>query len=587
MAHDTLNQWIRRYREEGEAGLEPRRRVRGRRQIPESAKAAAVSMKRDHPEYGSRRISMLLKRLFFIKASHETVRKTLHEEDLIEKPRKKPQRSVKAPRFFERARPNQMWQSDIHTFRLGGHTAYLIGYIDDYSRYITGMGLYRSQTAEHVLEVFRIAVAEYGIPKEMLTDNGRQYVNWRGTTRFEKTLKKERIKHIRSRPHHPMTLGKIERFWKTIHTEFLSRVQFDSFDDARERLAFWIKYYNHRRPHQGIRGLCPADRFYEIQTSLRKVIERGITENVLETALRGKPRQPFYMVGRMGDQSVVIRAEKGKVRMHVDGMDSSEGRELVYDVKETDNDEHTRENQAPGVYLPAEVRSGIGDMVGAASAEGDLPGSGDYVGDAESMAAEGVIGNDGRPGTPAGPGEGKRPRPGSPVGKAFGEDGDAARQSIEAVPSFERNSGGETIETGPGEAVLRGVYDAIFQTDSPEAGRDLYQGPERPDDRHRGCRGIGYLPEDLLQMGTTSVSVPSGCHDEPVPGPSIHAIGSQTGSSGEKPEGNGASAFNGGGTGGNPGLLYAGRGSGNPGESPEEPSKKTKKEKKPWNDSVI
>ena len=52
------------------------------------------------------------------------------------------------------------------------------------------MWFYRSQTAENVIETYRRAVGEYGVPKEMLTDNGRQYTNWRGTTRFEKELKK-------------------------------------------------------------------------------------------------------------------------------------------------------------------------------------------------------------------------------------------------------------------------------------------------------------------------------------------------------------------------------------------------------------
>jgi len=587
MAHDTLSQWIRRYREEGEAGLASRGRSSGRKQIAESTKAAAVTMKRDHPDYGSRRISSLLKRLFFIKASHETVRKTLHKADLVTKPRKKPERTIKAPRFFERARPNQMWQSDIHTFRLGGHAAYLIGYIDDYSRYITGMGLYRSQTAEHVLEIFRIAVAEYGVPKEMLTDNGRQYVNWRGTTRFEQELKKDRIHHIRSRPHHPMTLGKIERFWKTIHTEFLSRVQFDSFDDARERLSFWIKYYNHRRPHQGIGGVCPADRFYEIQTSLRRVIERGISENVLETALRGKPRQPFYMVGRMGDQSVVIRAEKGKVRMHVDGMDSPASRELVYDVKENDHDGDTGENQTPGVYLPAEVRSGIVDLVGAASAEGDLSGNGDYLGDAESLAAEGIIGDDGCFGTPACSIGRARPDIGSPTGEASGEDGDATGQSIETVETSEGYSVRPIIDSGSAESILRGVYDAIFQTRCAETDRDIYPGAERSDECHRGGRGAGYLPEDLLQMGTASVSSASGCHDGPVAGPPVHAIGSRKRGPGEECIGDGTPAFDGGRTGGDPRLFHAGTGSGESEESPESPSKKTKVGKKPWNGSQI
>lgn len=307
ITYDTLTRWIRLFESQGEAGLHPKRRKSGRKQMVSSVKQQAVNLKKQNPDFGSRRISQLLRRIFFMKASPETVRKTLHEEKLIKTQKKKPKRSVKGPRFFERVRPNQMWQSDIYTFRLGGRAAYLIGFMDDYSRYITSMEVYRSQTAANVLEVLRKGFGEYGVPKEMLTDNGRQYVNWRGTTRFEKELKKDRIKHIRSRPHHPMTLGKIDRFWKTIHVEFLSRAQFDSFDEARERLAFWIRYYNHRRPHQGIGGLCPADRFFEVHHELRQVIERGISENVLETALRGKPRQPFYMVGRMGDQSVVIR----------------------------------------------------------------------------------------------------------------------------------------------------------------------------------------------------------------------------------------------------------------------------------------
>jgi len=241
----TIAGWLTRYRREGEEGLSGRRCTQGKKQVTAEAKKKAEELKREHPEYGSRRISQLMRRVFFLKASPETVRKTLKEKDLIEKQKKKPKKNPPRPRFFERARPNQMWQTDIFTFRLGGRAAYLIGYMDDYSRYITGMGLFRSQTAEHVLEVYRQGIGEYGVPKEMLTDNGRQYTNWRGTTRFEKELKKERVKHIRSTPHHPQTLGKIERFWKSIFTEFLCRVQFNSFEEARERLALWVKYYNH------------------------------------------------------------------------------------------------------------------------------------------------------------------------------------------------------------------------------------------------------------------------------------------------------------------------------------------------------
>ena len=129
-----------------------------------------------------------------------------------------------------------------------------------------------------------------------------------------------------------MTLGKIERFWKTVYEEFLVRAQFGSFEEAQERIRQWVQYYNHKRPHQGIGGLCPADRYFEIQGELRKTIERGGAENVLEMALRGKPREPFYMVGRMEGQSVVLRADKWKMRLMVDDEEGCGKQEMLYDV---------------------------------------------------------------------------------------------------------------------------------------------------------------------------------------------------------------------------------------------------------------
>ena len=271
----TLSKWVRVYREQGEAGLQPQPRRGGRRRakVAAAVKTQVVELKRRHPDLGIQKISQFLRRMLFLPVSRETVRRTLHEQQLLQKQKPKPQRNPPKPRFFERSTPNQMWQTDIFTFRLGGRNAYLIGFLDDYSRYLVGLDVFRSQTAEHVLEVYRTAVAEYGVPKEMLSDQGRQYSSWRGTTRFEAELRKDRVHHIKSRPHHPMTLGKIERFWKTIWEEFLVRAQFDSFESARERVRFWVKHYNHQRPHQSLEGLCPADRFFAIAQDLRQVIE--------------------------------------------------------------------------------------------------------------------------------------------------------------------------------------------------------------------------------------------------------------------------------------------------------------------------
>ena len=433
-SQDVIRRWARAYQERGEAGLRKGVAPAGsRRKLPGPVREKIVEIKKREPLFGVKRISHLLKRAFFLSASPETVRRTLRAESLIIPSRKKHQHNIIRPRFFERSTPNQLWQSDIFTFRLGGRYAYLIGFIDDYSRYMVGLELYRTQTADQVLEVYRRAIGEYGVAKEMLTDRGRQYTNWRGTTRFERELGKDRVRHIKSQAHHPMTLGKIERFWKTIYEEFLVRAQFGSFEEARERIRQWVQYYNHKRPHQGIGGLCPADRYFEIQAELRKTMEQGIADNVLEMALRGKPREPFYMVGRMEGQSVVLRAEKGKLRLMVDDEEGGGKQEMVYEVTTRDEEKgrfietiekESRDGQDReaeggevgdrgeekkerfGIYGTAEVPCGAFDMDGETQTRGDLPGVGSGVESIESVAGAGDGGDaDGVAATDFGDGE--------------------------------------------------------------------------------------------------------------------------------------------------------------------------------------
>lgn len=382
IAQDTLRSWIERYKSCGEAGLHPGYSTRpGREQIPGEVKRAMADAKRTEPTWGVTKISQFLRRVLHLPGSPETVRRTLHAERLIASKPPRPAKMPTKPRFFERSTPNQMWQSDIFTFRLGGKNAYLIGFIDDYSRFIVSLGVFRSQTAEHVLETYRRGVGEFGVPREMLTDNGRQYTSWRGSTRFEQELKKDKVKHIRSQPHHPMTLGKIERFWQNINGEFLSRAQFDSFEQAQERIALWVKHYNHRRPHQGIGGMCPADRFFEVRSDLRKVIERGIQDNLVELALRGKPQRPFYMVGRVDGQSVVMQASKGKLVMTVGDKDNNQREEVLCDIREgeakiNENKIDAEEKGSAAVHGGAEVQCGTGSVDGTQYRGGTVQGDG-------------------------------------------------------------------------------------------------------------------------------------------------------------------------------------------------------------------
>ena len=393
----SLNLWVKKYRELGENGLKPEDQTHRKPQSNPVIQNEILKVKETHTLFGCQKISDFLRRIKFIQTNPETVRQTLLEKGLNSPPsRKRSQRNPGKPRFFERSTPNQLWQTDIMSFRMGGGVAYLIGFIDDYSRFMTSIDVYRSQTAEHVIEVYRRGIAEYGIPKEVLTDNGRQYTNWRGTTRFEQELKKDNILHIKSRPHHPMTLGKIERFWATIFEEFLSRVQFDDFDNARERLRLWVKYYNHKRPHQGIAGLCPADRFFEIQNELKKTMEQGIAENALEMALRGKPKQPFYMVGRLGTQEISLRAEKGKLSMMLDDKNNGQVQEIIYDITKGTNHGDNQKGQTEGQYnVTDQVRSGAVDMDTTAQAGPDMPGTGSSVGNSEPMAGTGAQGDAG------------------------------------------------------------------------------------------------------------------------------------------------------------------------------------------------
>ncbi len=494
-----LYKWVSIYREHGEEGLRQRRR-RGSSpgKVPVQVKEKIAEIKARNPLFGIRRISDVLMRFLHMRASPETVRRTLQESTSAEhgsenRPAaRSSRRNVTRPRYFERATPNQMWQSDIFTFRLGGRYAYLIGFIDDYSRYMVGLGLYMSQTSENVMEVFRKAMAEYGVPKEMLTDNGRQYASWRGTTKFERELAKEKIRHIRSRPHHPMTLGKIERFWKTIYQEFLDRAQFETFESARERIAFWTKYYNHRRPHQGIGGLCPADRFFEIQGELRKVIERKIEENTLELALRGKQAETFYMVGRLGEKSVVLTAEKGKMKLSVDGNEKElENGEFIHEIGKAGAEE--AEKGVQDVHRGGEMPGGPVGVVGEEKPRGDLQGAGAGQGPVQEVAGAGAAGYLRGAGSEKGPGQ---------MLPAERKAGEAA--GAEAVRDGGPEAGGGKAEAAAGEAGGGAGPERGIDAGTEVAGRDTGGHPEgqAPGDHgEEGRRHPGHVPEELLQVG--------------------------------------------------------------------------------------
>jgi transposase InsO family protein len=501
----SLALWVRAFRKEGEMCLRressprpgvwglggfgpPRRGLR----LPRPVVERILEMKRGNPWYGVKKIADGLRRWFFLEASPETVRKTLHEADMMGE-RRKARRNLARPRFFERATPNQMWQTDIFTFRLGGKYAYAVAFMDDYSRYIVNLELYRSPTAECVVETYRVAVGEYSPPKEMLTDRGPQYYNWRGKSRFASELQKDRVAHLVSRPQHPMTLGKVERFWASMWQEFLVRAQFDSFESARERLKLWVKYYNHRRPHQGIGGLCPADRFFEIQGEVKKTIQSGIQDNLLEMALRGQPKAPFYLIGRMEGQSVVLKAEKGKLKLSVND------KEMTYDLEKGNGSANGQgETQAPGDH--AELTHGVGESPGGA---GDMDGAGeDGAGNEDASGAvhyAPAVAGAGDGGDAAGAGASGEPGGrGGLVASDPGAHGQEAAAGGQGGPEETSPAAGGGCPAG--ENALRCV-NYVHGSEGAPSHRDDREGALGADDGNSSGGGARGLPENLLQVG--------------------------------------------------------------------------------------
>jgi hypothetical protein len=198
--------------------------------------------------------------------------------------------------------------------------------MDDHSRYIVSYGLHASQSAALVIEVLRAGIASCGAPREVLTDNGSQYVTWRGTSAFAKELQRRGIEHVVASPRRPQTLGKVERFWGTLWRECLQAAVFIDLADAQARIGHFIDYYNFRRPHQGLDGLVPADRFFHLAPEVRKTLEARVNANALDLARNGLPKAPFYLTGQAGGKTFSVHAEgervilsrEGEVRQEVD-----------------------------------------------------------------------------------------------------------------------------------------------------------------------------------------------------------------------------------------------------------------------------
>ena len=311
----TLYLWKRRFEELGPAGLEDQRRgpQKGSRLSLETQRAILL-MKQSHPEWGEDRIHDMLARTQGLGASPGAIGHYLQQEGYVVEQiptRPHPERV----QHFERSRPNELWQTDLFTFVLKrqNRRVHMVAFMDDHSRFIVGYGIHASSSGALVREVLEAAIANFGAPLEVLTDNGTQYHTWRGKSAFTALLERRGIKQIVARPRHPQTLGKVERFWGTLWRECVERAVFLDLDDARRRIGHFIDHYNFQRTHSGIDGLVPADRFFAAAPQVLATLRQRVEANARQLAQHGMPRKSFYLIGRVGDANISLHAEGERV----------------------------------------------------------------------------------------------------------------------------------------------------------------------------------------------------------------------------------------------------------------------------------
>jgi transposase InsO family protein len=362
----TLYAWRRRFQDDGPAGLADR--VRGRpsgSRLPEPTKRAILMMKQAHPEWGQDRLSALLMRTEGYGASPGAIQRVLIEagykvEELPTSPHEP------KPTRFERTRPNQMWQTDLFTFllRRENRRVHLVAFMDDHSRFIVGYGLHASASGALVREVLEAAIANFGAPEELLSDNGTQYRTWRGTSAFQKLLAREGIRHVVARSHHPQTVGKCERLWETVNREFWERAHPQDLANARDRLGHFFAHYNFFRPHQGIEGAVPADRFFGAENALRKTLEGRLSQRELDEALSEKPRKSAYLFGQVGEEQVAVWGERGELRV-----ETSSGVRQRMDLDDLGASSKAQKEKQDGSAEQRNGRSSAGDAAPAADGQ--------------------------------------------------------------------------------------------------------------------------------------------------------------------------------------------------------------------------
>ena len=255
--------WLRRFGagEDGGFADRSRRPLSSPGRTDDETERRILDVRAEHPAWGARKIRAVLARDGHAAPACSTVHQVLRRHGLVLPAPGGERASLR----FEADAPNDLWQMDFkgHS-RLGdGSRLHPLTVIDDHSRYVPGIAALGGETGEEVKAALTRVFAAHGLPLRMFTDNGNPWGGSQGNrwTAFRVWLLKLGVELIHSRPYHPQSRGKNERFHRSMDEEVMNLRPLATRAEAQKAFDRWRHVYNHQRPHEALNLTVPASRY--------------------------------------------------------------------------------------------------------------------------------------------------------------------------------------------------------------------------------------------------------------------------------------------------------------------------------------
>jgi transposase InsO family protein len=224
--------------------------------------ARVLAVRDAHPAWGARKIVRCLEWDSYDAPAGSTVHAILRRHGRIDAPNGTP---GKPWQRFEKPAANLLWQMDFkgHVGLANGATCHPLTIVDDHSRYAVCLQAYSNERSETVQRGLAATFDRYGLPDAMLVDNGSPWGDGPGQswTRLGVWLLKLGVDVLHSRPYHPQTRGKNERFHRTLKAEVFALRRFRDLAEVQRAFDQWRTVYNLERPHQALAQEVPASRY--------------------------------------------------------------------------------------------------------------------------------------------------------------------------------------------------------------------------------------------------------------------------------------------------------------------------------------